>query len=101
MPWIPVCRADKLKVGESVAYEADGRTVAVFNVEGEYFATDDRCTHEETSLADGFLEDHLIECPLHGSQFDLRTGEPLSLPAVIAIRTYPTKIEEGEVFVQV
>jgi nitrite reductase/ring-hydroxylating ferredoxin subunit len=101
MTWHPVCGIADIRVGEARAFELGGKTIAVYNVEGEFFATDDECTHEEASLAEGFLEDHLIECPLHGSQFDLRTGEVLSLPAVLPVKTYPVKVEAGEIRIEV
>jgi len=101
MPWVSVANAGDIRVGEARAVEIDGRRIAIFNVEGEFLVTDDTCTHEEASLANGFLEDHLIECPLHGSQFDLRTGEVISLPAVLPVMTYPVKVEGGEISVEV
>lgn len=99
MAWTEVCRTSDVGVSESKAFEVGNKEIAIHNVEGEYFATDDMCPHEEASLAEGFLEDHLIECPLHGSQFDLRTGEVLSLPAVFPVRTYPARSEDGAVLV--
>ncbi|HEV3311077.1 MAG TPA: Rieske 2Fe-2S domain-containing protein, partial [Chloroflexota bacterium] len=60
-----------IRAGEARAFELDGKLIAIYNVDGEFFATADTCPHEEYSLAEGFLEDHLIECPKHGSQFDL------------------------------
>ncbi len=79
--------------------EIDGNYLALYNVEGQLFVTDDTCSHEEASLSDGFLEGYLIECPLHGSQFDVRTGEVLSLPAVQPIKTYAVQIEGDDVLV--
>lgn len=101
MAWTAVCRAGDLGIGESRAFDVAGHSIALYNVEGEYFATEDICTHEEASLSEGFLEDHLIECPLHGSQFDLRSGKVLSLPAVIPVATYMTKLEEGVVSIDI
>lgn len=100
MAWIAVCETGDIRAGEGQAYELDGKLIAVYNVDGEFFATDDVCSHEEASLAEGFLEDHLIECPLHGSQFDLRTGEVLSLPAVLPIQTYPVRVEDDRVLLE-
>jgi len=101
MRWVAVCGTNEMSVGESRAFEVEGRRIAVYNVDGEFFATDDTCTHEEESLAEGFLEDHLIECPKHGSQFDLRTGEVLSLPAVLPVRVYPVRVENTRVLVEI
>lgn len=101
MPWSRACRAEDIRTGEARAVEVGEKTIAVYNVEGQFFATDDSCTHEEASLADGFVENHLVECPLHGSQFDLRTGEVLSLPAVFPVGVYSTRVENGEVHVDI
>lgn len=101
MAWEFVCGTTDVCVGESKAFEVGDKTIAIYNVEGEFFATDDMCPHEEASLAEGFLEDHLIECPRHGSQFDLRTGDVLSLPAVFPVQTYPLRAEGGVVVIQV
>jgi 3-phenylpropionate/trans-cinnamate dioxygenase ferredoxin subunit len=74
--------------GHAALVEVDGVPVAVFNVNGEFHAVDDVCSHAEASLSEGELDPDncTIECPMHGSCFDLRTGEPLSLPAYDPIR---------------
>ena len=66
----------------------------------EVYAISDRCSHADVSLSEGEVEDCAIECPKHGSAFDLRTGQPLSLPAVRAVPSYATAIVEGEVMVE-
>ena len=85
---IQVCALTDLPPGEStrvVAYVP----VAVFNADGELFAIDDTCTHQDASLSEGWLEDCMIECPLHAASFDLRTGKPTGPPAKRPVRTYP------------
>jgi 3-phenylpropionate/trans-cinnamate dioxygenase ferredoxin subunit len=71
--------------------------VALFNVGGDFHALDDTCTHAEASLSEGELDvdERTIECPLHGSTFDVRSGEPLSLPAVIPVRVHDVVVEDG------
>jgi biphenyl 2,3-dioxygenase ferredoxin subunit len=91
--------ASDVPIGEAMAVELEDNYIAIYNVDGEYFATDDTCSHEEASLVDGFLEGDLIECPLHGSQFNVKTGEVLSPPAVMPLCTYPTMVEGGAVLV--
>ena len=71
--------------------------IALFNVDGEFYATNDICTHEEASLSEGELFGHVVECPLHGARFDVRTGKALSLPAVYPVKTYPTRVVDGQV----
>lgn len=74
-------------------------TVAVFQVGDEYLCIEDMCTHEEYPLSEGTAEDCRIECPLHGSWFDLRTGQALNLPAVKAVRTFEVKVEGEDIYV--
>lgn len=78
----------------------DGREYAVYQVEGEIFVTDNGCTHGQARLSEGFLIDHCIECPFHQGQFDVRTGQPMCEPVTEAIRSYPVRIEDGQVFIE-
>jgi len=75
--------------------------IAVFNADGTYYAIDDTCTHQDASLADGWLDGCLVECPLHSSVFDLRTGLPTSPPAKRAVRTHRVTVEDGTIVVHV
>jgi 3-phenylpropionate/trans-cinnamate dioxygenase ferredoxin subunit len=82
--------------------EANGRRIALANVDGEHFyAVDDVCTHDNGPLGEGTLADNLIECPRHGARFDLTTGAVRALPAVRPIRTYPVRLEGEDVYVDV
>ncbi|MGH2448541.1 MAG: non-heme iron oxygenase ferredoxin subunit [Chloroflexota bacterium] len=98
--WIKVAQAAEIAPGEGKQIEVNGEELAIWNVDGEYYTTSDVCTHEETSLSEGDLWGEVVECPLHGAQFDVRTGEVLSLPAIFPIATYPTKVENGEVYIE-
>jgi len=80
--------------------EVDGEMIALFHVEGRYYALDDVCTHDGGPLADGELRDHKIACPRHGAKFDIRTGAALTMPAVRATRAHDVKVEDGGVFVR-
>jgi 3-phenylpropionate/trans-cinnamate dioxygenase ferredoxin subunit len=71
----------------------------VFNADGELHAIDDRCTHQEAYLSDGWLEGCLVECPLHAASFDLRTGRPTGPPATAPVRVYPVEVRDGVVYV--
>lgn len=97
--WIPAATVGDLNPGEGFRVEINGNDIALWNVEGVIYATSDVCTHEETSLVDGDLWGEVIECPLHGAQFDVRTGEVLSLPAIFPLPTYPVKVENDTVYV--
>jgi p-cumate 2,3-dioxygenase ferredoxin subunit len=79
---------------------ADGRALAVYRIDGQFFATDDTCTHGAASLADGYIEDGQIECPFHSGRFEIRTGQPSAHPCTEALRTYKVTVENGAVFAQ-
>ncbi|MFK0290144.1 bifunctional 3-phenylpropionate/cinnamic acid dioxygenase ferredoxin subunit [Streptomyces sp. NPDC090442] len=95
---IPVCHLAELPAGESVRLDT-APPIAVFNADGELYAIDDTCTHQDASLADGWLEGCLVECPLHAASFDLRTGAATCLPARRPVRTHPVSVENGMVYV--
>ena len=71
--------------------------IGVFNVGGTFYAIEDRCTHAEVRLTDGWVEDKCVARPWHGAQFDLESGEALSLPAVLGVKSYPVVIENDEI----
>jgi 3-phenylpropionate/trans-cinnamate dioxygenase ferredoxin subunit len=88
--WVEIGRVEDVPPGHAARVEIGDVPVAIFNVDGEFFCLDDTCSHAEASLSDGDLDPSrcAIECPLHGSSFDLRTGEPLSLPAVEPVHVH-------------
>lgn len=96
---VEVARTSDIPPGHAARVEIDGVPIAIFNVDGEFFAIDDTCTHQEASLSEGDLDlDRCaIECPLHGSAFDLRTGDILSLPAVEPVRVHRIEVSDGVV----
>lgn len=91
----------ELAPGETKRVLAGNEVLALYNCDGTIYATDDTCTHEEASLSEGWLEDAEITCPLHGAIFDVRTGRVLCLPATRPLRTYPVRVEGGDIFVEV
>ena len=92
---------DQLVSGKPVKLEKAGKSICVTRVGDEVFAIDDTCSHAEASLSEGDVSDHKIECWLHGAEFDLRTGAVLTLPATIALATYPVRIEANSVTVEI
>jgi naphthalene 1,2-dioxygenase system ferredoxin subunit len=72
-----------------------GLKIALYVVDGEYYATADLCTHGAASLADGYLDGDLIECPLHQGTFNVKTGAAVGAPCTVAIKTFPVKLEDG------
>ena len=100
LTYVRICRLDELpEVGAALA-DIDGRLVTlVRTADGTVHCIDDTCTHANVSLSEGELDGCTLECFAHGSRFDLRTGEPLDLPATRPVPVYPVKIEGDEVFV--
>lgn len=94
-----VASVEDIPPGTSKVVVVDGRRIAVFNVNGTFYAIDDTCTHEEASLGAGAIYGEIVACPKHGSRFHLPTGRVLSLPAVVPVNTYQVKMESGEVWV--
>jgi len=88
--------------GEARAFEHDGQRIAIYHVGETFYATSDICSHAYAELSDGYLEpdDYKIECPLHGSCFDIRTGAALTLPAYEPIASYPVRVEGEDVLVE-
>ncbi len=102
MPWIDACSADGLDAEEAIRFDQGGRTFSIFrNDRDEYFCTDGLCTHEEVHLADGLVMENTVECPKHASIFDFTTGEVETPPACANLRTYPTKLENGRVMIEI
>jgi 3-phenylpropionate/trans-cinnamate dioxygenase ferredoxin subunit len=95
---IPACAVADLPEGESVRIPGNV-PIAVFNADGEIYAIDDTCSHQDASLSEGWLEGCFIECPLHAASFDLRTGMPTCLPAKKPVRTHHVVIEDGVIYV--
>jgi 3-phenylpropionate/trans-cinnamate dioxygenase ferredoxin subunit len=97
--WVRVASVEQIPDEQALRVDIDGVPVCLARSEGELFAVHDTCTHADVSLSEGEVEDCKVECWLHGSQFDLRTGEPTCLPATVAVATYAVKTTDGEVFV--
>ncbi|CAL9608819.1 non-heme iron oxygenase ferredoxin subunit [Streptomyces sp. NPDC090994] len=99
MTYVRACGLGELEEDTPKRVELDGTPVAVVRTEGEVFAVNDICSHANVSLSEGEVDDCHIECWLHGSRFDLRSGKPDSLPATRPVPVYPVKIEGDDVLV--
>jgi 3-phenylpropionate/trans-cinnamate dioxygenase ferredoxin subunit len=97
MNWIDVAPADGLAPGAWKTVDVESWLVAVFNLDGEFFAIEDVCTHDGGELTGGEIEDGCITCPRHGARFDIRTGAVLSPPAYENILTFPVRVEQGRI----
>lgn len=82
--------------GERIFVEIDGLAIVIFNIAGKIFAIADVCSHDDGPLGDGELDGFEVACPRHGASFDVRTGKVLSLPAVVDIPAYPTRVVDGQ-----
>lgn len=98
--FIPVAKIDELGDPDKMLVEVEDRLIVLYRVEGEFFATDDVCTHDGGPLSDGELEDHTIACPRHGAKFDIRTGAALTMPARVPTGTHEIKVEGEDVLVR-
>ena len=99
--WIKVAAEGDVPDGETLAVEADGVPICLYNLAGRICATQDSCTHEEASLAGGYIDGDCIECPLHQAVFHIPTGEVREPPATENLRVYPVKVENGDILVEI
>ena len=98
--WIRVARLDELSPGQVRTLDAGDQPVAVCRaVDGQIYAVEDVCTHDDGPLGEGELDGFEIECPRHGARFDIRTGKVLCMPAVVDIRTFPVRVEGDQILV--
>lgn len=95
--WIDVASLEAVAVGDVTAVKVNGKELALYEVEGAIYASDNLCTHGAARMSDGFLEGHEIECPLHQGKFNVCTGKALCAPLTEDIKTYPVRIERNRV----
>ena len=95
-----VCSLSELKDESAIRVDVDGKPVCIARSQGEVFALSDICSHADVALSEGDVEDGTIECWLHGSRFDLRTGVPTGLPATKPVATYAVTVEGDDVLVK-
>jgi len=102
-PLFDICPLEELPPGEKRLIEVEDLEIGVFNCQGTILAIEDRCSHDDGELVEGEFDqdDCTVECPRHGSLFDLRTGKPLNLPAYVPIDTFPVVVEDGVIRVEV
>jgi naphthalene 1,2-dioxygenase ferredoxin component len=98
--WVRAAARGDLAEGEVIGVEVAGRSIALYDADGNLFATDNICTHAYACLSDGWLDGEVIECPLHAARFDIRSGKVLDPPATEDLKTYPVRIVDGEIEVR-
>ena len=100
--WIDACSADDIDNEDVIRFDHGGKTYALYrSPDDKYFATDGLCTHEKVHLCDGLVMDNIIECPKHNGRFDYKTGAARGAPCIVNLKTYPTKVEGGRVFINI
>jgi 3-phenylpropionate/trans-cinnamate dioxygenase ferredoxin subunit len=97
---IPLASIEQVKLGKTKSFKVGNEFVLVVNIEDEYYAIEDRCSHEDSRLSLGCLKGELIDCTLHGSRFNVKTGCPIEEPATEAVKTYPITIINKTLHIQ-
>ena len=98
--WVDAAALADVPEGDVIGVQVDGKEIALYEVGGEVFATDNLCTHGHARMSDGFLEGNEIECPLHQGRFDVCSGKALCAPLAENIRTYAVRIENMRVMLK-
>jgi nitrite reductase/ring-hydroxylating ferredoxin subunit len=96
---VPVCAVTDIPPGSVKSFEVNDTLVAVYNIDGTFYATEARCTHATADLADGILEGDVIECTLHFGAFNVRTGKAVQAPCFVDLKTFRAEVNDGQVFV--
>jgi 3-phenylpropionate/trans-cinnamate dioxygenase ferredoxin component len=100
--WIAACRADDIDAEDVIGFEHDGNDYAIYrSPDDTFYATDGHCTHEKTLLCDGLVMGGIIECPKHNGRFDYTSGKALGAPVLVDVRTFPVKVTDGTVYIDV
>ena len=100
MTWHTVAKTEDVPVGEALQVHIDDEPIAIYNVDGTFYATHDICTHALAHLSDGYMENDCIECPLHGGVFHIPTGKAMSGPVQKALRIFPIKVEKEMLLIE-
>jgi nitrite reductase/ring-hydroxylating ferredoxin subunit len=98
---LDLCSTSDVAPGSALKVEMGDLILAVFNVDGAFYVIDDTCTHGPGSLSEGYIEDDVVECNFHNGQFNIRTGEVVSPPCMIPIKTYPVSVVDDRVTIEV
>jgi nitrite reductase/ring-hydroxylating ferredoxin subunit len=98
---IELCKTADVSEGSVIKVETEELILAVFNLEGVFYVTDDNCTHGPGSLSEGEIYGDVVECNFHGGAFNIKTGKVAQPPCMIPLRTYPTTVENETVYIEV
>jgi nitrite reductase/ring-hydroxylating ferredoxin subunit len=98
---LELCSAADVAPGGVIKVERQGLALAVFNVDGEFYVTDDHCTHGPGLLSEGYVDGDIVECNFHGGQYNIRTGAVVLPPCVDPVKTYPAVVRDGKVIIEI
>jgi 3-phenylpropionate/trans-cinnamate dioxygenase ferredoxin component len=99
--FVSIAKTDDVPAGTVKTFQAAGKDLAIANVDGNFFAIDNVCTHDGGPLGEGQVFGQAVECPRHGARFDVKSGRAIALPAVVPVKTYPVQIEGDDIKVDV
>ena len=99
--WHLVGTTDNMEVEDILRFDHGDKTFCIYMLEGGFYATDGICTHETVHLEDGIVMDNEVECPMHQGVFDIKTGKAVSPPACDDLKTYPVKVEDNNIYIQI
>jgi biphenyl 2,3-dioxygenase ferredoxin subunit len=95
-----LCKATEIEVGKAIKIEKGGLSLAIFNVAGEFYVTNDTCTHGPGSLSEGCIAGDIVECDFHYGAFNIRTGEVVAPPCMTPLKTYAARVQDGEIVIE-
>jgi 3-phenylpropionate/trans-cinnamate dioxygenase ferredoxin component len=98
--WITACAFDAIDDEDVLRFDFAGHSYAIYRYADKVYATDGLCTHEKVHLCDGLVMEHVIECPKHNGRFDIRDGRALGAPVCVNLKTYPAKVEGGNILIE-
>jgi nitrite reductase/ring-hydroxylating ferredoxin subunit len=99
--FIEVASVDQIKNGELKVFDVNGESIILINLNGQFYAYKNQCSHMELELTDAEIEGEILTCPWHGAQFDIKTGEVVRLPASEPLEKYEIKVEGGKIFIKI
>ncbi len=99
--YIEIARVEEIKSGELKVFEVNGESIILINLNGEFFAYKNQCSHMELGLDDSEIDGEILTCPWHGAQFNIRTGDAVRLPASAPLERYEVKVQDGKIFVKI
>ena len=98
--YLSLCKKSDVSEGKAIKIEKNGLALAVFNIAGEYYVTDDLCTHGPGSLSEGEITGDVVECDFHNGSFNIKTGEPVAPPCMVPLKVYKTMIEAEDIRIE-